>query len=152
MNLNELCEKYANYQIEQRRWFHQNPKVSTKEFETSAHIKAELDRMGIAWRDCGLQTGIVAKIQGRKPGKSILLRADMDALPVTEATGATGLNIIQNNGRSAWQTVDHLHWHLIPRREGDGFEPWKPGIYDSHTQMKTMAEKIRAAMARRRQG
>ncbi|WP_077071401.1 HIT family protein [Mailhella massiliensis] len=71
---------------------------------------------------------------------------------VTEATGATGLNIIQNNGRSAWQTVDHLHWHLIPRREGDGFEPWKPGIYDSHTQMKTMAEKIRAAMVRRRQG
>ena len=89
MNLNELCEKYANYQIEQRRWFHQNPEVSTKEFETSAHIKAELDRMGIAWRDCGLQTGIVAKIQGRKPGKSILLRADMDALSVKEETGET---------------------------------------------------------------
>ena len=67
---------------------------------------------------------------------------------VMEAAGADGLNIIQNNGRSAWQSVNHVHWHLIPRKEGDGFEPWKQGIYDSHAQMKAMAEAIRMAMSR----
>ena len=87
MDLKSLCDKFADYQVKQRRWFHQNPEVSTKEFETSTHIKAELDRMGIAWRNCGLQTGVVAKIQGRRPGKTILLRADMDALSVNEETG-----------------------------------------------------------------
>ena len=87
MDLKSLCDKFADYQVKQRRWFHQNPEVSTKEFETSTHIKAELDRMGIAWRNCGLQTGVVAKIQGCRPGKTILLRADMDALSVNEETG-----------------------------------------------------------------
>ena len=38
---------------------------------------------------------------------------------VLRASGATGLNILQNTGRSAGQVVPHLHFHLIPRREGD---------------------------------
>ena len=87
MDLQSLAAKYAEYQIAQRRWFHAHPEVSGKEFETSAHIKSELDRMGIAWRDCGLETGIAAKIQGKAPGKTIMPRADMDALSVKEETG-----------------------------------------------------------------
>jgi len=39
---------------------------------------------------------------------------------VMEATGAEGCNVLQNNGRAAGQEVQHVHWHLIPRREGDG--------------------------------
>lgn len=37
-----------------------------------------------------------------------------------EATGATGLNIVQNNGEVAGQSVHHFHMHLVPRKEGDG--------------------------------
>lgn len=49
---------------------------------------------------------------------------------ILHATGAPGMNILQNTGRSAGQVVLHLHFHLIPRREGDrlGFR-WDAGTY-----------------------
>jgi histidine triad (HIT) family protein len=49
---------------------------------------------------------------------------------ILRATGAPGLNILQNTGRPAGQAVFHLHFHLIPRREGDrlGFR-WAAGAY-----------------------
>ncbi len=61
----------------------------------------------------------------------------LDALPrlarsIQRVTGATGLNILQNNGRSAGQLVFHLHFHLIPRREGDGLGyRWNAGQYSA---------------------
>lgn len=66
---------------------------------------------------------------------------------VMETTGATGLNIYQNNGRSAGQEVDHLHWHLIPRFDGDGLKLWPQGKYDSMEEMNGLAEKIRARLS-----
>ena len=66
---------------------------------------------------------------------------------VMAETGAAGLNVIQNNGRAAWQTVDHVHWHLIPRFPGDGFEPWKQGAYGSPAEMAAMAAAIRNRIA-----
>lgn len=45
-----------------------------------------------------------------------------------EALGAGGWNVLQNNGRVSGQEVDHVHFHLIPRREGDGLGyRWKAG-------------------------
>lgn len=87
MDIQAIARNYNDYLIEQRRWFHAHPEIAEKEFETSKHIKEELDKMGISWVDCGLQTGILATVKGNKPGKTILLRGDMDALPVTEDTG-----------------------------------------------------------------
>ena len=85
--IQELGKKYEEYQIEMRRWFHANPELSGKEYETSKKVKEELDRYGIEWIDCGLETGVLATIKGGKPGKTVLLRADMDALAVLEETG-----------------------------------------------------------------
>lgn len=49
---------------------------------------------------------------------------------VLAATGATGLNLLQNSGASSGQVVMHLHFHLIPRREGDGLGyRWNAGTY-----------------------
>ena len=87
MDIHAIAKEYQSYLIEMRRWFHAHPEIAEKEFETSAKIKEELTRFGISWRPCGLQTGVLATIEGEKPGKTILLRADMDALPVTEDTG-----------------------------------------------------------------
>jgi len=54
------------------------------------------------------------------------------ATAVMSATGATGLNLLQNTGRSSGQAVFHVHFHLIPRREGDGLGyPWKAGSYSA---------------------
>lgn len=87
MDLHAIAKEYNSYLIEQRRWFHRHPEIAEKEFLTSAHVKEELTKYGIAWARCGLETGILVTIHGEKPGKTILLRSDMDALPVTEETG-----------------------------------------------------------------
>ena len=88
MELKEVAAKYAEYQVEMRRYFHQNPEVSEKEFNTSEVIRRELDKINVPYVKCGLETGVLATIEGKKPGKTILLRGDMDALTVVETTGA----------------------------------------------------------------
>ena len=87
MDIKQIAENYRDYLIEMRRHFHAHPEVSGKEYETSKRVKEELDKMGISWKPCGMETGILATIQGAKPGKTILLRGDMDALTVKEETG-----------------------------------------------------------------
>ncbi len=71
--------------ISNRRHLHAHPELSFEEYNTSAFVKARLDEMGIAWHAVA-NTGVTAVIQGAMPsGKVIALRADMDALPITEA-------------------------------------------------------------------
>lgn len=64
-------------------------------------------------------------------------RAQVDSL------GVKGFNVIVNNGKDAGQVIPHLHIHIIPRREGDGFTHWHGPKYESDAQMKEYAEKIR---------
>ncbi len=52
------------------------------------------------------------------------------ARAVVKVTGATGYNILQNNGRISGQVVEHVHFHIIPRKEGDGLGyRWNAGKY-----------------------
>lgn len=85
-NIQKLGEKYKDYMVEMRRYFHENPEPSTEEYNTSAKIKEELDKMGIPYVSAA-GTGVIGTIQGGKPGKTVALRADMDALQVKECTG-----------------------------------------------------------------
>ena len=87
MNYEEVAKNYNEYQVTMRRYFHENPEISTKEYNTSKVVKDELTKMGVEWVPCGLETGVLATVKGAKPGKTILLRGDMDALSVTEESG-----------------------------------------------------------------
>ncbi len=87
MDLKALEEKYESYQIEMRRHFHRYPEASGEEHDTARKIREELDKMGVEWRVCGMPTGTLATIKGARPGRTILLRGDIDALSVTEETG-----------------------------------------------------------------
>ncbi|MGX9756109.1 M20 metallopeptidase family protein [Clostridioides difficile] len=70
--------------IKIRRQIHRNPELAFKEFETSKLIKKELDKLNIEYIDVA-GTGVLATIKGNNDGrKTILLRADMDALPIKE--------------------------------------------------------------------
>lgn len=93
--IRRLAQEVEPYIIEQRRFFHQHPEPSLEEFETTAAIARELDAMGIPY-ERPLATGLVATIHGTAPDayapdgtprRRLLLRADIDALHVTEETG-----------------------------------------------------------------
>jgi amidohydrolase len=79
-----LAAEYAPDTVAVRRHLHAHPELSFQEYKTAAYVKAQLQQMGLkplAMAD----TGLVALIEGRNPGrKTVALRADMDALPITE--------------------------------------------------------------------
>jgi amidohydrolase len=72
--------------IEWRRDFHSHPELANREFRTSAKVAEHLRSLGLEVRTGMAHTGVVAVLRGARPGPTILLRADMDALPVTERT------------------------------------------------------------------
>jgi len=70
-----------------RRHLHKHPELSFSENETSKYIRNLLDQWGIEYKFPFVGTGIVAWVTGKKPGRCIALRTDMDALPIQEETG-----------------------------------------------------------------
>lgn len=70
-----------------RHTLHQHPELTWEEVETARRIRGALDEAGIAWRACA-GTGTVATLGANAPGRHIALRGDIDALPITEGSGA----------------------------------------------------------------
>ena len=70
--------------IEWRRHFHQNPELSNQEFKTAEKIAEHLKSLGLEVKTGVAITGVVGLLKGDSPGKVVALRADIDALPVTE--------------------------------------------------------------------
>ena len=70
-----------------RRDFHQHPELGNREFRTAKIVAAHLRALGMEVKTGVAHTGVVAILRGGRPGPRIALRADMDALPVTEQTG-----------------------------------------------------------------
>jgi hippurate hydrolase len=80
---------YADEMTEWRRWLHRHPELAFDCHETAAFVAGKLREFGVDEIHEGIaRTGIVAIIEGRVPGPTIGLRADMDALPIMEETGA----------------------------------------------------------------
>lgn len=87
-NLKQIIDQKADdieeQVIEWRRHFHENPELSNREFETAAYIAEYLNELGLEVETEVAHTGVVAILEGGKPGPVIGLRADIDGLPVTE--------------------------------------------------------------------
>ncbi|MDD5832930.1 MAG: amidohydrolase [Clostridiales bacterium] len=73
--------------IDLRRRIHEHPELGYQEFETSALVKQRLEEYGLTDIRSVTGTGVTAVLEGTGEGKTLLFRADMDALPVTEETG-----------------------------------------------------------------
>lgn len=74
--------------VADRRYFHRNPELGFQERDTSAYVAERLRRLGVEHQTGVAGTGVVGLIRGAREGRVVLLRADMDALPLTEETGA----------------------------------------------------------------
>jgi len=84
--ITELSKSYFDEILEIRRHIHANPELSFEEFKTSEFICSKLDNWKIPYEKGFVKTGILAIIDTGKAGKTIALRADMDALPIQEKT------------------------------------------------------------------
>lgn len=84
LDLTLLVQKNLNYIIHKREYFHQHPELSGQEFNTSKMIYDELNRFGVSDIKMIAETGVTGLIEGEQPGPVILLRADIDALPINE--------------------------------------------------------------------
>jgi amidohydrolase len=85
-----LAEAQALFEYTQglRRDFHMHPELGFQEVRTAGIVARELTELGLEVHSGIAGTGVVALIEGARPGPVVLVRADMDALPITEETGA----------------------------------------------------------------
>jgi len=83
--IKQLTESAFDEIVEIRRYIHKNPELSFKEHKTSAYIKSVLTSWGVSFTEDIADTGIVVLLEGNNPSsKTLALRADFDALPITE--------------------------------------------------------------------
>ena len=81
--IKQAIQAYNDELIDLRRKFHSEPELSFEEYKTTAFVCEYLENLGISYRKTE-PTGVIANIEGGKPGKTVALRADMDALTVEE--------------------------------------------------------------------
>ena len=80
----KISNSLKNKVIKWRHHIHQNPELSNREYKTALLIQSHLKSLGIEVQKGIAKTGVVGILKGTRPGKVLALRADMDALPVTE--------------------------------------------------------------------
>lgn len=82
----KLAKEYASDVVNIRRHIHANPELSYQEYNTAKYVAEQLRNIGIEPKEGVAETGLTAVIEGKNPTKKVIaLRADMDALPITEA-------------------------------------------------------------------
>jgi amidohydrolase len=82
--INQKSDALKDQVIAWRRDFHEHPELGNQEFRTAGIIAAHLKSLGLEVQEKVAITGVVGILRGGKPGPVVALRADMDALPVTE--------------------------------------------------------------------
>lgn len=85
MDVKKMAHDVQDFVIAFRRDLHAHPEASFEEFRTSDQICKALDEMGVPYRRLS-PTGVIAEVKGAKPGKTVALRGDIDALSIQEKT------------------------------------------------------------------
>ncbi|ODU41045.1 amidohydrolase [uncultured Aquimonas sp.] len=106
-----LADAVADEVLAWRRDIHQFPELGNREFETSRKVAEHLRALGIETRTGIAHTGVVGLLNGGKPGPRIALRADMDALPVTERTGLPFASTVTTEYNGSTVGVMHACGH-----------------------------------------
>jgi len=97
--------------IDWRRHFHENPELSNREFKTAEMIAKHLKDLGMEVTTGVAKTGVVGVLKGKKSGKVIALRADIDALPVTERNDLAFKSLVRTTFLNTETGVMHACGH-----------------------------------------
>ncbi len=110
--IRDHADRLEKQVIEWRRHIHANPELGNREFETARMVAAHLRRLGFDdVREQVAYTGVVGVLKGGKPGPCVALRADMDALPVTEETDVPFKSTVRAQWNGAEAGVMHACGH-----------------------------------------
>jgi amidohydrolase len=88
MGFLDEAKSLFDYTQRMRRDFHRHPELGFQEVRTSGIVAKEMEALGLEYQTGIAKTGVVALLEGARPGPVVLLRGDMDALPIVEETGA----------------------------------------------------------------
>lgn len=106
-----LSKKYEKNVISWRRHIHKNPELSNREFLTAKYVSDHLKSLGIKVQEGVAHTGVVGVLEGGKPGRVVALRADMDALPVTERVDLPYASTVKTRYKGVEVGVMHACGH-----------------------------------------
>jgi len=109
--VSDLANKIEPEVIKWRRYFHQHPELSNREFNTAKKIADYLNSLGLAVQTGVAKTGVVAILDSGKPGPVVALRADIDALPVTERVKLPFASIVKSTYNGQDVGVMHACGH-----------------------------------------
>jgi amidohydrolase len=129
--LNEATARVEPRVVAWRRDFHQNPELGNRERRTADIVAAHLKSLGMEVRENVAHTGVVGVLKGGRPGPVVGLRADMDALPVTEEVDVP----FKSNVRTEWNGMHCGVMHACG--------------HDAHTAMLMGAAEVLAGMRER---
>ena len=110
-NLSKDYDAVADKIIEWRRDIHKNPELSNREFKTAEKITEHLKSLGIDVQTGVAHTGVVGILKGKNPGKTIALRADIDALPVLERNDLAFKSTVKADYKGEQVPVMHACGH-----------------------------------------
>jgi amidohydrolase len=108
-----LAAAKAPAAVQVRHWLHQHPELSNREVETGKRVAEELRKLGLDVRTGIAHNGVVAVLEGGRPGPVVAVRADIDALPVTEQTDFPFKSIVRTTYQGKEVGVAHACGHDI---------------------------------------
>jgi len=106
-------QQFSDGTIQLRHQIHQNPELGNREFQTAQLVAEHLRALGLEVQTGVAHTGVVAILRGGRPGPVIAVRADMDALPVTEDTGYSFMSTVRTTYLGQDVGVSHACGHDI---------------------------------------
>lgn len=109
--LRAAIDRVAPRMIEIRHDIHQHPELGNREFRTADLVAKELTRLGLEVRTGVAHTGVIGILRGGKPGPVVAIRADMDALPVTEQSDLPFRSVVTTNYLGRETGVSHACGH-----------------------------------------
>lgn len=86
-NIIKATKKWRPKQVAWRRHFHQHPELSFAEYKTTDYLRRVVASLGLKILPLKMETGLLAEVRGKRPGPTVAVRSDIDALPITERTG-----------------------------------------------------------------